>query len=80
MQTFKLLLLLLLLLIMSISIRTFSLKCLKNTLSIYGTRAPNFHRTTTTSLNKIWNSVNYIAFKNIRLYSSSPISWDEVDN
>jgi hypothetical protein len=27
-----------------------------------------------------FDAVNYIAFKNIRLYSSSPISWDEVDN
>ena len=74
MQTFKLLLLAI---IMSISIKTFSLKCLKNTLSLY-TRSSNLHPTTT-SFN-IWNPVNYIALQNIKLYSSSPISWDDVDS
>ena len=74
---------LLLVIIMSISIRSFSLKCLKNTLSLYTTRTTslNLHRSTTSSLNKIvCNPVNYMTLKNIRLYSSSPISWDEVDN
>jgi hypothetical protein len=69
---------------MSISIRSFSLKCLKNTLSLYTTRTAslNLYRSTTSSLNKIVcnPAVNYMTLKNIRLYSSSPISWDEVDN
>jgi hypothetical protein len=75
---------------MSINVKSFSLKCLKKTISSYTRIAlsTNIH-TSALRLNYsniklrysslLYNDASRIN-KNIRLYSTSPISWDDVDS
>jgi len=79
-----------LLIIMSINVKSFSLKCLKKTISSYTRIAlsTNIH-TSALRLNYsniklrysplLYNDASRIN-KNIGLYSTSPISWDDVDS
>jgi len=77
---------------MSINVKSFSLKCLKKTISSYTRIAlsTNIH-TSALRLNYSNLKLRYSPLlynlndasrinKNIRLYSTSPISWDDVDS
>jgi hypothetical protein len=74
---------------MSINVKSFSLKCLKKTISSYTRIAlsTNIH---TSALRLNYSNLKSPLLynlndasrinKNIRLYSTSPISWDDVDS
>ena len=71
--------------IMSLSARSFSLKCLKKTTSLYTTSLKSALSTNifnySYSKSKLYNVNDVsVANKNFRLYSTSPISWNDVDN
>ena len=72
--------------IMSLSVRSFSLKCLKKTTSLY-TRSLRSALSTNIfnysySKSKYSSQLTNVAIvnKNFRLYSTSPISWNDVDS
>ena len=70
---------------MSLSARSFSLKCLKKTTSLYTTSLKSALSTNifnySYSKSKLYNVNDVsVANKNFRLYSTSPISWNDVDS